>query len=73
MSKAFSAPPLCGRSSGSGASVDPVTEVVDEATAHLINCAVLYVRGIAYNITVPGYGIVFFDAGLGGFYNVEGQ
>lgn len=33
----------------------------------------LYIRGLAYNITVPGYGIVHFDSGLGVFYNVEGQ
>lgn len=33
----------------------------------------VYIRGIAYNITVPGYGIVMFDSGLGVFYNVEGQ
>jgi hypothetical protein len=33
----------------------------------------LYIRGLAFNITVPGYGIVFFDSGLGVFYNVEGQ
>jgi hypothetical protein len=33
----------------------------------------IYIRGIAFNITVPGYGIVFFDSGLGVFYNVEGQ
>jgi hypothetical protein len=33
----------------------------------------LYIRGLAYNITVPGYGIVFFDSGLGVFYNVDDQ
>lgn len=33
----------------------------------------LYVRGLAYNITVPGYGIVTFDSGLGVFYNVDDQ
>ena len=33
----------------------------------------VYIRGIAYNITVPGYGIVMFDSGLGVFYNVDGQ
>lgn len=31
----------------------------------------LYIRGLAFNITVPGYGIVMFDSGLGVFYNVE--
>ena len=31
----------------------------------------LYIRGLAYNITIPGYGIVHFDSGLGVFYNVE--
>ena len=33
----------------------------------------LYIRGLAYNITVPGYGIVYFDSGLGVFYNVDGR
>jgi hypothetical protein len=33
----------------------------------------LYIRGLAYNITVPGYGIVMFDSGLGVFYNMEGR
>jgi hypothetical protein len=33
----------------------------------------VYIRGLAFNITVPGYGIVFFDSGLGVFYNVDGQ
>jgi hypothetical protein len=33
----------------------------------------LYIRGIAYNITVPSYGIVFVDSGLGVFYNVDGR
>lgn len=33
----------------------------------------LFIRGLAYNITVPGYGIVFFDSGLGVFLNVDGQ
>lgn len=28
----------------------------------------LYIRGVAYNITVPGYGPVYFDSGLGLFY-----
>jgi hypothetical protein len=31
----------------------------------------LYIRGLAFNITVPGYGIVMFDSGLGVYYNVE--
>jgi hypothetical protein len=30
----------------------------------------LYIRGVAYNITVPGYGPVEFDAGLG-VYSIE--
>jgi hypothetical protein len=33
----------------------------------------IYIRGIGYNITVPGYGIVMFDSGLGVYYNVEDQ
>jgi hypothetical protein len=32
-----------------------------------------YIRGIAFNITVPGYGIVMFDSGLGVFHNVDGS
>jgi hypothetical protein len=33
----------------------------------------LYIRGIASNITVPGYGIVMFDSGLGVFHNIDGS
>lgn len=33
----------------------------------------LYIRGVAYNITVPGYGIVYFDSGLGVYYIVDGE
>jgi hypothetical protein len=33
----------------------------------------VYIRGLAYNITVPGYGIVMFDSGLGVFYYVDGE
>jgi hypothetical protein len=33
----------------------------------------LYIRGIAYNITVPGYGIVYFDSGLGVYYIEAGS
>jgi hypothetical protein len=31
-----------------------------------------FIRGLAWNVTVPGYGIVFFDAGLGRFVLVNG-
>jgi hypothetical protein len=31
-----------------------------------------FIRGVAYNVTVPGYGIVFFDSGLGIFLLVDG-
>ena len=33
----------------------------------------LYIRGVAYNITVPGYGIVYFDSGLGVYYIENGN
>lgn len=33
----------------------------------------LYIRGVAYNITVPGYGIVYFDSGLGVYYIDNGN
>lgn len=32
-----------------------------------------FIRGMAFNITVPGYGIVYFDSGLGIFLFVDGQ
>ena len=32
-----------------------------------------FIRGVAYNITVPGYGIVHFDAGLGIFVVVDDE
>jgi hypothetical protein len=32
-----------------------------------------FIRGLAYNITVPGYGIVYFDAGLGIFALVDSE
>ena len=32
-----------------------------------------FIRGVAYNITIPGYGIVYFDAGLGIFVLVDGD
>jgi hypothetical protein len=32
-----------------------------------------YIRGIAFNITVPGYGVVMFDSGLGVFHNEDGD
>jgi hypothetical protein len=32
-----------------------------------------FIRGVANNITVPGYGIVFFDSGLGIFVVVDGD
>lgn len=31
-----------------------------------------FIRGLAYNVTVPDYGIVYFDAGLGIFVLVDG-
>jgi hypothetical protein len=34
---------------------------------------VYFIRGEAYNITVPGYGIVYFDSGLGIFVLVDGE
>jgi hypothetical protein len=33
----------------------------------------LYIRGVAHNITVPGYGIVYFDSGLGVYYIIDGS
>lgn len=33
----------------------------------------IYIRGVAYNLTVPGYGIVYFDSGLGVFYYTNGN
>jgi hypothetical protein len=32
-----------------------------------------FIRGMAFNIIVPGYGIVYFDSGLGIFLFVDGQ
>jgi hypothetical protein len=32
-----------------------------------------FIRGLAYNITVPGYGIVYFDAGLGIYVLMDGE
>lgn len=32
-----------------------------------------FIRGLAYNITVPGYGIVYFDSGLGIFVYEDGE
>jgi hypothetical protein len=32
----------------------------------------VYISGLAFNITVRGYGSVMFDSGLGVFHNVDG-
>lgn len=32
-----------------------------------------FIRGLAYNLTIPGYGIVFFDSGLGIFLYVDDE
>ena len=32
-----------------------------------------FIRGLSFNITVPGYGIVYFDSGLGIFVLVDGE
>jgi hypothetical protein len=44
-----------------------VNQTYDPATSEI------YIRGVAYNITVPGYGIVYFDSGLGVFYIEDGN
>jgi hypothetical protein len=33
----------------------------------------LKIRGLAFNIIVPGYGMVYFDSGLGVYYVVNGS
>jgi hypothetical protein len=33
----------------------------------------IYIRGVAFNLTVPGYGIVYFDSGLGVYYISSGN
>ena len=32
-----------------------------------------FIRDVAYNVTFPGYGIVYFDSGLGIFVLVDGE
>ena len=44
-----------------------VTETLDPESG------ATFLRGVAFNITVPGYGPVFFDAGLGVYLIVDGS
>lgn len=49
----------------------PNTAAYSEAIDPSIN--EYFIRGLSFNITVPGYGIVYFDSGLGIFVLVDGE